>query len=81
VNPNMGKETLGVYIMPNENMKDQLNALIKKVEKWVGALKVYSTPNHKLFFYMNTTISKTLEYLLIATIFLLQKSNRLVKLI
>ena len=42
--PSIGIETLGVHIILDRSSASQFKALIIKVRKWVGAIRVHSLP-------------------------------------
>ena len=79
VNANVGKETLGMFLVPDGNVTDQLKALQDKVTTWTSQIQSGSIPPKDAFHSISTTIMKTLEYPICATTFTRIECNKLVK--
>ena len=59
IDAHVGTKTLGVSIAPNGDVKDEFNALSKKVAKWFNVMKIRRLPGFETLLCMNTTIIKT----------------------
>ena len=80
IDTNQRKETLGIAMAPDGNMKDKEALLSKKEAKWIEAMRRKSLLIEELFLAISSTIIKMLEYLLYSTTFSEVEANSLVKL-
>jgi hypothetical protein len=76
---NEGRDTLGIALALDRNMKDEINLLNKKIERWISAVKSKILPSDKIILEMRSMIIKTIEYPLVVTTFLSKELNRIVK--
>ena len=62
LNPNIGKETLGVFLAPDRNNDEAVKQLRKKTEKWAKLItNGYLNPT-EAWLALETTIIKSIEY-------------------
>ena len=78
-NADFRAETLGVYLTPDGNMKDELNRLTKKASKWVNSVKTRCLESEETLHCMNFTIMKSIEYSFLATTFEEKECKCLIK--
>ena len=79
IDAHVGMETLGMFLAPDGNMKDEIKALKKKVSTWCSQIRSGNIPPQDAFQSISTRIMKTLEYPLCATTFTRSECNNLVK--
>ena len=63
------EEALGIQSRPDANMKDELKYLKAKVAKWCDAVRTRRIKPGDVWYCLNSTIMKTIEYPLTATTF------------
>ena len=63
----MGMEALGLYIVLDSNIIDEIKALTKKITILVNTIKSRKLSVYEIFLYVNITILKTIENLLLVT--------------
>ena len=62
-------EALGIQIRPDCCMQDQKTYLLTRVKKWCDAIRTKKLYGNEAWYCLTTTISKTIEYSLVATTF------------
>ena len=62
-------EALGIQIRPDRSMENQKQYLIDKVQYWCDAIRTKKMQGQEAWYCLTTTISKTIEYSLVATTF------------
>ena len=72
-------ETLGVYMVPNGSQREQIKSLERKIVEWYTIIKARKMPIEESWLYMNITIMKTIEYLLLTTVLSRKECYRLLK--
>ena len=61
------KEMVGVYLAPDGNQKDQVATLQNKAETWAKRMRASCLNTEEIWIALHTTITKGLEYPLVAT--------------
>lgn len=64
VNINKGKETLGVYLAPDGNNQDAVKEMSNKAKQWSDNIRAGHINRNIAWQALETTIMKTLKYLL-----------------
>ena len=72
-------EALGMFTHPNGHMKDEVRHLRQKVLTWMDGLRTGKVSKHMVWYCLNATIMKTLEYPLVATTFSCQETLQFMK--
>ena len=72
-------EGIGVQFRPDSGMAQELAYLKTKIVKWCDAIRTKKVQKHEAWYCLNSTISKTLEYPLAATMFTEDQCIELVK--
>ena len=62
IEPNIAKETLGVFLAPDGNETEQINYFKRKISTWVTKVRTRHISKHHAMLAINSTIYKTLEY-------------------
>ena len=79
VNADDGRETFGICLAPDGNMKHEFKRLQKKVKSWTTKIRTGLILSMEAFSCILSTIMKSLQYSVVATTFSQDKCNKLVQ--
>ena len=67
--PNESNEALGIQTRPDGSMQDEKDYLVRKVTRWCEELRSRKITGTEAWYCLTATITKTIEYPLVATTF------------